>query len=101
MPTTIRPKDIDQLLAEADELMSQIDSGFVQDMQEEQRIQYEMHAQKLKKFRPGVQEKTAEDGVPESGSYSEGMHKAIRDIVTAMKNMAGDLRSSKSGVDKT
>jgi hypothetical protein len=101
MPTTIRPKDIDQLLAEADELMSQIDSGFIQDMQEEQRIQYEMHAQKLKKLRPGVQEKTAKDGGPESGSYSEGMHKAIRDIVTAMKNMAGDLRSSKSGVDKT
>jgi hypothetical protein len=29
------------------------------------------------------------------------MHKAIRDIVTAMKNMAGNLGSSKNGLDKT
>jgi len=101
MPTTIRPKDIDQLLAEADELISQIDSGFIQDMQEEQRIQYEMHAQNLKKLRPGVQEKSAKEGAPESVPYSEGMHKAIRDIVTAMKNLAGNLGSSKSGLDKT
>jgi hypothetical protein len=101
MPTTIRPKDIDQLLAEADELMGQIDSGFIQDMQEEQRIQYEMHAQNLKKLRPDVQGKSAEEEAPESGSYSDGMHKAIRDIVTAMKNMAGNLGSSKNGLDKT
>lgn len=101
MPSTTKPKDIDQLLAEADELMNQIDSGFIQDMQEEQRIQYEMHAQNLNKLRPDVQAKSAKEGTPARGPYSEGMHKAILDIVTAMKNMAGNLHSSKSGVDKT
>ena len=101
MPTKISPKDIDQLLAEADELMGQIDSGFIQVMQEEPGIQYEMHAQNLKKLRPGVQGKSAKEEAPESGPYSEGMHKAIRDIVTAMKNLAGNLGSSKSGLDKT
>jgi hypothetical protein len=101
VPTTFTTKDIDQLLAEADELMGQIDSGFIQDMQEEQRIQYETHAQNLKKLRSGVKGKRPKEGAPESGPYSEGMHKAILDIVTAMKNMAGNLHSSKSGIDKT
>jgi hypothetical protein len=55
----------------------------------------------LKKLRPGVQGKSAKEEAPESGPYSEGMHKAIRDIVTAMKNFAGNLGSSKSGLDKT
>ena len=87
MHATFIPKHIDQLLVEADELIKQIDSHAVKDMEEEHRIQFEKHAQILKKLRSEVQEKIDKEKTFESGSYSEGMHKAIDDIVTAMKNL--------------
>ena len=87
MQATFIPKNIDQLLVEADELIKQIDSHAIKDMEEEHRIQFEGHAQSLKKLRSEVQEKIDKEGTPESGPYSEGMHKAIDDIVTAMKNL--------------
>ena len=87
MNATFRPKDIDRLLAEADELIRQVNSDAIRDMQEEHRIQFEAHAQSLKKLRSEVQEKIDKEGTPVSGSYSEGMHQAIVDIMTAMKNL--------------
>jgi hypothetical protein len=99
MNPPFRPTDIDQLLAEAEELIRQINSDAIRDMKEEQRIQFEMHAQNLKKLRAEAQEKWATQGPSESGPYSEGMHKAILDIVAAMKNLGSNLHSSKSSVD--
>ena len=87
MIATFMPKDIDQVLAEADELIKQINSNAIKDMEEEHRIQFEKHAQSLKKLRSEVQEKIDKEGTPDSGSYSEGMHQAIADIMTAMKNL--------------
>ena len=91
MHATFIPKDIDQLLVEADELIKQIDSHAIRDMKEEHRVQFERHAQSLKKLRAEVQEKIDKEGTAESGSYSEGMHKAIDDIVMAIKNLGGSL----------
>ena len=87
MQATSRPKDIDRLLAEADELIKQIDTDAIRDMEEEHRIQFETHAQSLRKLRSQVQEKIEKEGAPEGGAYSEGMHQAIDEIVTAMKNL--------------
>ena len=87
MQETSIPTDIDQLLAEADELIKQINADAIKDMQEEHRIQFEKHAQNLKRLRYEVQEKIDKKGTPESGSYGEGMHEAIDDIVAAMKNL--------------
>jgi hypothetical protein len=87
MNASLIPKDINQLLAEADELIKQTDSHVIKDMEEEQRIQFEKHAQSLKTLRSKVQENIEKEGTPESGSYSEGMHKAIDEIVMAMKNL--------------
>jgi len=87
MIATFMPKDIDQVLAEADELIKQINSNAIKDMEEEHRIQFEKHAQSLKKLRSEIQEKIDKEGTPDSGSYSEGMHQAIVDIMTAMKNL--------------
>ena len=87
MNATFIPKDIDRLLAEADELIKQIDSKTIKDLEEEHRIQFETYAQSLKRLRSEVQEKMEKDGKPESGTYSEGMHQAIDEIVTAMKNL--------------
>jgi hypothetical protein len=80
-------KNIDQLLAEADELIKQINADAIKDMQEEHRIQFEKYAQNLKRLKSEVREKIDKKGTPESGSYSEGMHEAIDDIVAAMKNL--------------
>ena len=91
MQATFIPTDIDRLLAEADELIKQIDSDAIKEMEEEHRIQFEAHAQSLKKLRSEVQEKIDKEGTLESGSYSEGMHQAIADIMTAMKNLGSFL----------
>jgi hypothetical protein len=95
MHTPFKPEDIDQLLAEADELIKQITSDAIRDMREEHRIQFEMHARNLKKLRAKAQEKAA----AENGPYSEGMHNAILDIVTAMKNLGSNLHSSAGDLD--
>jgi Spy/CpxP family protein refolding chaperone len=87
MQATSLPQDIDQLLAEADELIKQVNSNAIRDTEEEHRVQFEKHAQSLKKLRAEVQEKIDKQGTPEGGAYSEGMHQAIDEIVTAMKNV--------------
>ena len=87
MSATFIPKDFDRLLAEADELIKQIDSDANKHMEEEHRIQFEAHAQRLKKLRSEVQEKIDKQGTAEDGAFSEGMHQAIDEIVTAMKNL--------------
>lgn len=87
MNATFRSKEIDRLLAEADELIQQINSDAIRDMEEEHRIQFEAHAQSLKKLRSEIQGKIDKQGAPEGGEYSEGMHQAIDEIVTAMKNL--------------
>ena len=87
MQATSIPKGIDRLLAEADELIQQINSNTIKGMEEEHRIQFETHAQSLKRLRSEVQEKMEKEGKPDDGSYSEGMHKAIDDIMAAMKNL--------------
>jgi hypothetical protein len=91
VPKNLESKDIDQLLAEADELIQQINSNAIKDMEEEHRIQYEKHAHSLKKLRSEIQEKKIKEGTAESGSYGQGMHEAIVDIITAMKNLGGYL----------
>ncbi len=91
MQTTIENMDVDQLLAEADELIQKINSDAIKDMEEVHRLQLEKHAQRLKDLRSEVGEKMVKEGTPESGSYGEGMHEAIVDILTAMKNLTGYL----------
>ena len=91
MKETFKHEDIEQILAEADELLQQIDPEIIAYMEEEQRIQLEQQAQSLKKLKSEVQDKIGKEGTPESGSYGEGMHEAIEDIVKAMKGLASYL----------
>jgi hypothetical protein len=95
MKTTLKSKDIDQLLAEAEELLQQLDPELLEYFEEEQRAQLEEHAQSLKKLKSEVHDKIEKEGTPESSSYSEGTHEAIEDIVKAMKTMAGYLSPKK------
>jgi hypothetical protein len=91
MQKTIETKNIDQLLAEADELIQQIHSDAIKDMKDAHRIQFEKHARRLKDLKSEFQQKTVGEGTPENGAYAEGMHEAILDILTAMRNFVSDI----------
>jgi hypothetical protein len=83
MPNNVESKNIEQLLAEADELIQQINSDAINDMQEEHRLQFEKNAQNLKKLKSEVQGKIEK----KTNSGAEGMHEAILDIVKAMRDL--------------
>ncbi|MBW2489882.1 MAG: hypothetical protein JRE65_01865 [Deltaproteobacteria bacterium] len=91
MPKNLEPKNIDQLLAEADELIRQINSDAINDMKEEHRIQVEKHAQNLKKIKSEVHEKIEKKGTSEISSSADGIHEAIQDIVKSMKDLKNYL----------
>jgi hypothetical protein len=92
MKKKLEPKSIEQLLAEADELVQQIESDAITEMKAEQRLQFEIHAQNLKKIKSDVHgEIEKKDTTEEISESSEGMHEAILDIVKAMKNFRSNL----------
>jgi hypothetical protein len=83
MSNNVASRNIEQLLAEADELIQQINSDAINDMQEEHRLQFEKNAQNLKKIKSEVQGKIEK----KTNSGAEGMHEAIQDIVKAMQDL--------------
>jgi len=87
MPENLQPWNIEQLLAEAEELIQKINSDALNDMKEEHRIQFEKHAQNLRKIKAEVQGKIKKKGTSKIGSSAEGMHEAIQDIVKAMRDL--------------
>ncbi len=87
MAKKLESRNIEQLLAEADELLKQINSDIISEMEEEQRLQLEIHAQNLEKIKTEVHDKIEKKEAPDTGYGAEGMHEAILDIVKAM----GDL----------
>jgi len=87
MPKNLESINIEQLLAEAEDLIRQINSDVINDMQEEHRLQFEKHAQNLKKIKSEVQGKIEKKGTSEISSSAEGMHEAIQDIVKAMRDL--------------
>lgn len=89
MPKNLESKNIEQLLAEADELIQQINSDAIKEMKEEHRLQFEKHAQNLKKIKSEVQGKIEKKETSEISSSAEGIHEAIDDIVKAMRVMMG------------
>jgi vacuolar-type H+-ATPase subunit H len=91
MPKNLESKSIDQLLAEADDLIRQINSDAVKDMKEEHRIQVEKHAQNLKKIKSEIHGKIGKKGTSEISSSADGMHEAIQDIVKAMTDLKNYL----------
>jgi hypothetical protein len=91
MQKTYQYEDIEQLLAEADDLLQQIDPEIIADLKDEQRAQLEQQAQSLKKLKSEVQDNIGKEGPAESFHYSEGMHEAIDDIVQAMKALSSYL----------
>jgi hypothetical protein len=83
MPKNLESKNIDQLMAEADELIQQINYDAIKDMKEEQLMEFEKHAQNLKTIKSKVQAKIEK----KKSSSADGMHEAIQDIVKGMKDL--------------
>jgi hypothetical protein len=91
MQKTFKDEDIEQILAEADDLLQQIDPEIIEDLEEEQWAQLEQQAQSLKKLKSEIQDKIGKGGPSQGRPYSEGMHEALDDIVKAMKALASYL----------
>jgi hypothetical protein len=91
MPKKLESKNIAQLLAEAEELVQQIKSDHIDEMQEEHRLQLEIHAQNLQKIKSEVQGNIEKKEKSEISSSAEGMHEAILDIVKAMHDFKNKL----------
>ena len=91
MPKNLESKNIEQLLAEADELIQQINSDAIKDLQEEHLLQFEKHAQNLKKIKSEVQGKIEKKETSQISSSAEGIHEAIQDIVKAMQDLKNKL----------
>jgi hypothetical protein len=91
MSKTLESKSIEQLMAEADELIRQINTDATKDLQEEHRLQFEKHAQSLQKIKSKVLGKSANTETSKSDSGAEGVHEAILDIVKAMHNFKKNL----------
>ena len=91
MPVNFESKDIDRLMAEADELVERIQSDLLNEMEEEHRLQFEIHAQKLEKIKSEVQGRIDKKKAAKTGSGAEGMHVAILDIIKALQGFAKSL----------
>jgi hypothetical protein len=92
MPKNLESKSIEQLMAEADELIQHINSESVNDMEETHRLEFEKHAQKFQKIKSEVQEKSDEKGTLETAAASaDGMHEAIQDIVKAFQDLKNKI----------
>lgn len=91
MQKSPEPKSIEQLMAEADELIRQLNSEIINDMEEAHRLQFEKHAQHLEKIKSKFQGKLDKQETSEIGSGAEGIHEAIQNIVTAFQELKGYL----------
>ena len=83
------PRNLDQLMAEADALIQQMDGGFLQNMNDEHRLAAEKHAQRLKEMKSTIEANRGEnDKDSDFGHGAKGMHEAIQEITKAMGELA-------------
>ena len=91
MKTINKPRNIESILSEADELLNRYNSLLIEDMEETKKTQLEIYADELKKLRLEVQYKTAKDKTSDYDSSGEGIHEAIDDIVKAIKSLTSSM----------
>ena len=84
MTTDQSAQGIDALLAEAEELIQDINSDILNEMEEEHRMQFEMQAQKLERIKAELQEVGDKKETWEAKISDEEIHEAITSIVNAL-----------------
>ncbi|QTA81844.1 Uncharacterized protein dnl_41950 [Desulfonema limicola] len=91
MKKNLDTKTFEQLMAEADELIQQLNSDVIKEMEEEHRIQFEHHTQRLEKIKSEVQSGMGNKETTEINHGANGMNEAIQDIVKAMQNLKNKI----------
>lgn len=91
MPENLKSKNIEELMAEADELIRQINADIIEEMKEEHLLELEKHTQRFKTIKAAVQEKGEKQKAFELSGSADGMHEAILDIVTAVQDFKNKL----------
>ncbi len=91
MQTNLEDKNTAELLAEAEELIRQINSDALEYMEDDHRIVFEKHVEKLERIKASAQVKAKEKKESDISDSAEGMHAAIQDIVKAMRELTHDL----------
>ena len=84
MTTTQLPKDIERLIDEADELVQRINFDVLNEMEEEHRLQFELHTQELERIKSEVQRKIEKGEAYQFSHSAAGMHEAFQEITKAM-----------------
>ena len=87
MPKDLETMTLEQLMAEADVLIQQIDTNLNLYKEEALQMQLEMHTQNLGNLKPGVIGKIKKN----NNSGAEGMHAAIVDIIKALRDLENYL----------
>jgi hypothetical protein len=94
MTTNQSPKDIEQLIDEADVLVQRINFDVLNEMKEEHWLQIEMHARKLERIKSEVQRKFKKGEAYQLIHSTEGTQEAFQEIAKAMGQLkryfAGD-----------
>jgi hypothetical protein len=91
MSKTLESKSFEQLMAEADELIQQINTDVIKDLQAEHRLEFEKHAKNLKKIKTLAHSMSDNKSTSQRDAGADGMHEAILDIVKAMRNFKMNL----------
>ena len=87
MSTNLSAGDVERLMAEADELVQLVNTDVSNEMEEEHRLQFEMHARNLERLKSDVQDKIDKKKASKTSVGAEGFHEAILDIVKAMRGL--------------
>lgn len=88
MTSSVTSKDINKVLAEADELIEGINLAVYGDAREKQLIELEKRLQTLKTARARMEGKIElGEGSEEISSYAEGYHEAFEEITKALKDL--------------
>lgn len=87
MSNTVQPKTTEQLMAEADELIRQINSDYLHEMDEDHRKQFELHTQNLSSIKAEAKDSAEHKEAFKISSSFEGVHEAIQGMVKAMNDL--------------
>ncbi len=83
--------NLDQILAECDRLLEEINSELYQGLADEQRLQLEIQQAALAESKAKLENITSRAGEG-TGRVSEGIHEAIDDLIKAIRETARILR---------
>ena len=91
MSENLLSNELEIVMAEADELIQEINSEFMTNLKEEHRLQVEQHVGQLKRFQSDLQDHIDKEKPDDSGYAPEGMNVAIQEIRKAMKELGNFL----------